>query len=67
MNNTNKFNLQYFLADTSFENWAKGLNNNDIAYWNNWLKHHPQHIECVENAKAIIIGINFKKQYFFIS
>lgn len=63
MKNKNKFDLQYFLKDTSFENWAKGLNKNDIAYWNNWLKHNPQHFETVENAKAIIVGINFKPQF----
>lgn len=63
MDNKNKFNLQFFLADASFENWAKGLNKNDIEYWNNWLQNNSQHIETVENAKAIIIGINFNKQF----
>ncbi|TLP79641.1 FecR family protein [Maribacter sp. ACAM166] len=63
MINKSKFNLQYFLDDTSFENWAKSLNKNDIAYWNNWLQNNPQHIETAESAKAIIIGINFEKQF----
>jgi len=63
MDKTNKFDLQYFLTDTSFKNWAKGLNKNDIAYWNNWLLNNPQHIETVENAKAIVVGINFKPQF----
>ena len=63
MDKTNKFDLQYFLTDASFKNWAKGLNKNDIAYWNNWLLNNPQHIETVENAKAIVVGINFKPQF----
>ncbi|WP_405396776.1 FecR family protein [Maribacter sp. Asnod2-G09] len=63
MNNNNKFDLDYFLSDASFENWAKGLNKNDIAYWNNWIQNNPEHIEAVENAKSIIIGINFDQQY----
>lgn len=63
MDNKNKFNLQFFLGDISFKNWAKGLNKNDIEYWNNWLLNNPQHIETVENAKAIIVGIKFNQQY----
>jgi len=63
MDNKNNFNLHHFLDDTSFVNWAKGLNKNDIAYWKNWLQDNPKHIATVENAKAIIIGINFKQQF----
>tara|TARA_R110002051_G_scaffold165130_3_gene235942 strand:- start:4200 stop:5213 length:1014 start_codon:yes stop_codon:yes gene_type:complete len=63
MNNTNKYNLQYFLSDTSFKNWAKGLNKNDIYYWDTWLKNNPKHIEVAENAKSIIVGIKFKPLY----
>ncbi|SEL95768.1 FecR family protein [Maribacter orientalis] len=63
MNNSNKFDLQYFLTDSSFKNWAKGLNKNDIDYWNNWLQNNPQHIETVENAKSIVVGIKFKPQF----
>jgi ferric-dicitrate binding protein FerR (iron transport regulator) len=63
MDNTNKFDLQYFLSDMSFKNWAKGLNKNDIAYWNSWLQNNPKHIETVENAKAIVVGIKFKPQF----
>jgi len=63
MNNKNNFDLQYFLSDASFENWAKGLNKNDIAYWNSWIKNNPEYFETVENAKSIITGINFNKKH----
>ncbi len=63
MDNKNKFDLHYFLSDASFENWAKGLNKNDITYWNNWIHNNPEHIEIVENAKSIITGINFNQHY----
>ncbi|WP_405415004.1 FecR family protein [Maribacter sp. Asnod1-A12] len=63
MDNKNIFDLNYFLTDASFENWAKGLNKNDITYWNNWIQNNPEHIEIVENAKSIITGINFNQQY----
>lgn len=62
MDNNNKFDLDYFVSDASFKNWAKGLNKNDIAYWNNWIQNNPTHIETVENAKSVIIGINFNQQ-----
>jgi len=63
MNSKNKFDLHYFLRDASFENWAKGLNKNDMAYWNKWIQDHPEHIEAIDNAKSIITGINFNKNY----
>ncbi|SIR16373.1 FecR family protein [Maribacter ulvicola] len=63
MDNKNKFDLHYFLSDVSFENWAKGLNKNDITYWNNWIQNNAEHIETVENAKSIITGIKFNQHY----
>ncbi|WP_291961943.1 FecR family protein [Maribacter sp.] len=63
MNEKNKYDLHYFLSDASFENWAKGTNKNDIAYWNNWIQNNTEHLETVENAKSIIIGISFNQEY----
>lgn len=63
MDNKHKFDLQYFLTDASFKNWAKGLNKNDITYWNNWIQSHPEYLETVENAKSIVTGINFNQNY----
>jgi len=63
MNKKHKFDLHYFLNDASFENWAKGLNNNDVSYWNSWIQKNPEHLETVQNAKSIITGINFNQDY----
>ena len=63
MNKKHKFDLHYFLNDASFENWAKGLNNNDVSYWNSWIQKNPEHLETVHNAKSIITGINFNQDY----
>ncbi|WP_116768914.1 FecR family protein [Maribacter litoralis] len=63
MDKKHNFNLQYFLNDASFENWAKDLNKNDVSYWNNWIQNNPEHLETVENAKSIITGINFNQDY----
>lgn len=63
MDNKNKFDLNYFLSDASFENWARGINKNDITYWNNWIQNNPEYVETAENAKSIINGINFNQDY----
>ena len=63
MNDKKHFNLDYFLEDPSFVNWAKGLNKNDCQYWKTWIQNNTQHIETIENAKAILLGIKFKKQF----
>ncbi|SIS74800.1 FecR family protein [Zobellia uliginosa] len=53
--------LEILIEDLSFVNWAKNHNQNDVAFWNNWIRQHPDKIETVYNAKAIILGIKFNK------
>lgn len=55
--------LQQLLNDSSFVNWAKNANNNDIEYWNNWIANNPNHIQTIDTAKAIILGIKFEKNF----
>jgi ferric-dicitrate binding protein FerR (iron transport regulator) len=56
--------LQRLLDDSSFVNWAKGKNKNDVEYWNKWINKHPEDIYAIETAKAIILGINFRKELY---
>lgn len=51
--------LEILLTDPSFENWAKNRNQNDVAFWNNWISENPNKIETVSTGRAIILGINF--------
>ncbi|CAZ98255.1 FecR family protein [Zobellia galactanivorans] len=53
--------LEILIDDISFVNWAKNHNQNDVAFWNKWIGQHPDKIETVYNAKAIILGIKFNK------
>ncbi|CAM4264592.1 FecR family protein [Zobellia nedashkovskayae] len=53
--------LEILIDDISFINWAKNQNQNDVAFWNNWIEKHPDKIETVFNAKAIVLGIQFEK------
>ncbi len=61
MNDTNQSLLEVLLNDTSFENWAKQRNQNDIVFWESWINKNPNKIETVYTAKAIITGVSFNK------
>jgi hypothetical protein len=43
--------LQELLNDSSFVNWAKSANNNDIEYWNTWITNNPSHIQTIDTAR----------------
>ncbi len=52
--------LEKLLSDSSFRNWAKNSNENDVAFWNTWIKDNPDKIDVVYNAKDIVLGIAFQ-------
>jgi transmembrane sensor len=62
MKTENSF-LQQLLNDSSFVNWARNANNNDIEYWNTWINNNPSRIQTIDTAKAIILGIKFEKNF----
>ncbi|WP_298480020.1 FecR family protein [uncultured Maribacter sp.] len=53
--------LDNLLQDTSFINWAKKSNRNDIQYWNSWIRNNESKIKTIDTAKSIILGISFQK------
>ncbi len=61
VNNKQSF-LDLLLNDSSFINWAKECNQNDMEFWTTWIKNNPNKAEEVYNAKSIITGITFKKE-----
>ena len=52
--------LEEFLSDTSFSEWAKGSNASSIDFWNKWIDCNPTKIALVNEAKDIIVGVQFK-------
>ncbi len=48
-----------FLADQSFHNWVWKSNPSDVLFWENWIQQHPDRSQWVEEAKYIILGIQF--------
>lgn len=61
MNQKSKLHLEELLNDDSFKNWVHESNQNDVAFWKDWIKKHPEHVDKVYTAKAMILGISFKK------
>jgi transmembrane sensor len=59
---TNFNNIEDFLKDESFCNWAKGDRLSDVNFWNQWLIQNPTKREIVNEAKDIILGIQIKNQ-----
>jgi ferric-dicitrate binding protein FerR (iron transport regulator) len=54
--------INSLLQDTSFTNWAKESNKSDIAFWNHWIKQHPEHVDMIYTAKAMVLGVTFNKK-----
>lgn len=61
MTNKTYNNINDFLNDTSFKNWALNTKLSDVSFWNYWLENNLEKKELVEEAKAIIIGLQFKE------
>lgn len=54
--------IQDLLEDSSFNDWILNESNQDSHEWDNWLHENPENKLLADEAKDIIIGINFKKE-----
>ncbi|MCO6476315.1 MAG: FecR domain-containing protein [Phaeodactylibacter sp.] len=53
--------LEQFLADPSFENWAKRSNEADYLRWEAWRTENPAYATLMDEAKLMLTGIAFRK------
>lgn len=53
--------IESLLNDSSFKNWATESNKNDIAFWNSWIKKHPEQVDDIYTAKTMVLGISFNQ------
>ncbi|AUC14990.1 hypothetical protein BTO06_07500 [Tenacibaculum sp. SZ-18] len=60
--NKNYNTIQDFLEDASFNSWILNKSNEDSREWDNWLQENPKNKLLADEARDIIIGINFKKE-----
>ena len=56
-------NINDFLEDTSFKNWVLQKNATDINFWEHWIYNNPDQKEILNQAKDIVLGISFKKEF----
>ena len=56
-------NINDFLEDASFKNWALQENGTDINFWEFWVAKNPEKKELVNKAKDLVLGISFDKQF----
>ena len=56
-----KYNtIEDFIGDESFSNWVKENRLADSNFWEYWITNNPDKKEMVNEAKDIILGIQFK-------
>lgn len=54
--------LEQLLEDPSFQNWAKRANEEDFAHWETWRAAHPEHASLMDEAKMMLVGLEFRPQ-----
>jgi transmembrane sensor len=54
-------NLNDFLEDGSFKNWALQNNGTDINFWEYWIANNPEKNELLNKAKDLVLGVSFNK------
>jgi len=54
------YSLEDFLSDDSFLQWVKHPDEANQTFWKNWLKQHPEKLQTVEEARGIILSLQFE-------
>lgn len=52
-----------FLQDPSFNNWVLQNNGTDINFWEFWIANNPDSKHLVDEAKDLILGFSFNKDF----
>ena len=55
------YTLYELLEDASFQQYVKAPGSQEALLWRQWLEAHPEQRECAEQAKQMVIGLQFKK------
>lgn len=59
-----KFDINDFLTDESFFKSVKTPNSKDGIFWETWLNNHPEKLELANQARKILLTVNFKDNSF---
>lgn len=50
-----KYLVEDFVLDQSFKDWVLHNQNAQNAFWELWIKHHPEKYEEIKEARKIIM------------
>lgn len=53
------FSIEELIIDDSFISYCTHLNPDDLARWDEYLIHHPQELETIDQAKRIVLSLKF--------
>lgn len=59
--NYSNYSVEDFVADESFIQWVKDSSDESNAYWSAWLSQHPEKEPVVQEARQIILMLNFRE------
>lgn len=60
MKNYNHYEIEDFLADESFADWIRGVDNESSEQWEEWLRQNPFKQELVHEARLLFQSIQIK-------
>jgi len=58
--NYNLYHAEDFAADESFIAYYLQTDEQAIAFWENWIAHHPEKLDEVYNAERLLAKLNFR-------
>jgi len=56
------FDVVDFLSDDFFVSWVNNPTEESNAFWGKWLEQHPDKIETLERARALIAGYDLRQK-----
>ena len=61
--NFKKYSVTDFICNEDFQEWVIKPNEENNRFWNNWLFAHPAKKDTVNEAKRILLNINFREDF----
>ncbi|MEO6705975.1 MAG: FecR domain-containing protein [Ginsengibacter sp.] len=59
--NYKKFTVTDFICDEYFQNWIIRSDEQTNDFWNNWMQSNPGKNDIIEQARKVLLNINFKE------
>ena len=56
-----KYNSVELAQDASFIRWIKKKDSTSVKFWEQWLQDHPDKKDIVDEARRMVLAIQFKE------